>query len=55
MKGLGLSANYSHTSSGTSGLQALLRDDHPPLLRQAPNTWNISPTYDTKRFSCAWA
>ena len=51
LRGLGLSANYSRTSSGTSGLQALLRDDNPPLLRQAPNTWNISPTYDTKRFS----
>ena len=51
MKGAGISANYSHTTSGTSGLQALLRDDNPPLLRQAPNTWNISPTYDTKRFS----
>ena len=51
LRGLGLSANYSRTSSGTSGLQALLRDDNPPLLRQAPNTWNISPTFDTKRFS----
>jgi TonB-dependent receptor len=51
MKGMGISANYSYTNSGTSGLQALLRDDNPPLLRQAPNTWNISPTFDTKRFS----
>jgi TonB-dependent receptor len=51
LKGLGISANYSRTSSATSGLQALLRDDNPPLLRQAPNTWNISPTFDTKRFS----
>lgn len=51
MKGLGLSANYSYTNSSTDGLEGLLRDDHPALLRQAPNTWNISPTYDTKRFS----
>ncbi len=51
MRGAGISANYSFTSSGTSGLQALLRDDNPPLLRQAPNTWNVSPTYDTKRLS----
>lgn len=51
LKGAGISANYSRTSSGTSGLQALLRDDNPSLLRQAPNTWNISPTFDTKRFS----
>ena len=27
------------------------RSDQPALLRDAPNTWNISPTYDTKRFS----
>jgi len=51
MKGLGLSANYSYTNSRTEGLQGLLRDDNPALLRQAPNTWNISPTYDTKKFS----
>jgi TonB-dependent receptor len=51
MKGLWISANYSYTNSQTSGLQALLRDDNPALLRQAPNTWNISPTFDTKRFS----
>jgi TonB-dependent receptor len=51
MKGLGLSANYSYTNSTTDGLQGLFRDDHPALLRQAPNTWNISPTYDTKKFS----
>ena len=51
MKGAGLSANYSRTSSEASGLQGLLRDDKPALLRQAPNTWNISPTFDTRRFS----
>src|SRR5262249_38811884 len=51
LKGLGMSANYSRTSSEASDLQGLLRDDHPALLRQAPNTWNISPTFDTKRFS----
>lgn len=51
MKGAGISANYSRTSSEASGLQGLLRDDKPALLRQAPNTWNISPTYDTRRFS----
>ena len=27
------------------------RTDQPALLRQAPNSWNISPTFDTKRFS----
>jgi outer membrane receptor protein involved in Fe transport len=51
MKGAGISANYSYTTSVADGLTGLLRDDHPALLRQAPNTWNISPTFDTKRFS----
>lgn len=51
MRGAGISANYSYTNSGTNGLQGLLRDDNPALLRQAPHTWNISPTFDTKRFS----
>ncbi len=56
LKGLGISANYSYTNSGTNGLQGLLRDDNPALLRQAPNTWNISPTFDTKQvLHCAWA
>ena len=27
------------------------RSDHPRLLRDSPNTWNISPTYDKGRFS----
>ncbi|HEY6271529.1 MAG TPA: TonB-dependent receptor, partial [Terriglobales bacterium] len=38
MKGAGISANYSYTNSGTNGLQGILRDDNPALLRQAPNT-----------------
>jgi len=49
LSGLGLTANYSYTDSGTEGLPG--RSDHPHLLRQAPNTWNISPTYDKGRFS----
>jgi TonB-dependent receptor len=49
LSGLGLSANYSYTDSGTEGLPG--RSDHPHLVRQAPNTWNISPTYDKGRFS----
>jgi TonB-dependent receptor len=49
LSGLGLSANYGYTDSGTEGLPG--RSDHPHLLRQAPNTWNISPTYDKGRFS----
>ncbi len=47
--GAGISANYSHTASLARDLPG--RSDQPALLRDAPNTWNISPTYDTKRFS----
>ncbi len=58
--GAGLTANYSYTQSSTNGIPedatnpdgtSVLRPDSPALLRQAPNTWNISPTYDTKKFS----
>jgi TonB-dependent receptor len=47
--GLGLSANYSYTDSRAIGLPG--RSDSPRLLRQAPNTFNISPTYDHGRLS----
>jgi TonB-dependent receptor len=49
LRGLGLSANYSYTASREKGLP--LRADHPSTIDQAPNTWKVSPTYDTKRFS----
>jgi TonB-dependent receptor len=49
LNGLGISANYGYTASRASGLPG--RSDHPRLLRNAPNTWNISPTYDRGRFS----
>ncbi len=49
LSGLGISANYSYTASQANGLPG--RSDHPRLLRNAPNTWNISPTYDRGRFS----
>ena len=60
LAGAGLTANYSYTQSATSGVTenatnadgtSIIRPDSPALLRQAPNTWNISPTYDTKNFS----
>jgi TonB-dependent receptor len=51
MRGLGISANYSYTNSQANGLQNLLRTDSPALQRQAPNTWNISPTFDNRHFS----
>jgi len=44
LAGLGLSANYGYTTSEARGLP--LRTDRPTLLRQAPHTWNISPTFD---------
>ena len=53
LSGFGVSANYSYTTSqvtfpvGFSGG----RTDHPSLLRQAPNTWNLGFTYDKARFS----
>ena len=47
MSGLGISANYSYTNSQATGIPG--RSDHPALVRQAPNTWNVSPTYDRGR------
>ncbi len=49
LKGLGLQANYSYTASKEKGLP--LRTDSPTTIDQAPNTWKITPSYDTKRLS----
>jgi TonB-dependent receptor len=49
--GLGISANYGYTASRASLGPDFNRTDHPRLLRNAPNTWNISPTYDRGRVS----
>ena len=49
LSALGLSANYSYTASQANGVPG--RSDHPALQRQAPHTWNISPTYDHGRVS----
>jgi TonB-dependent receptor len=49
MSGFGVSANYSYATSQAHNLAG--RSDSPPLLRQAPHTWNISPTYDRGRVS----
>ena len=49
--GLGVSANYGYTASRASLGPDFGRSDHPRLLRNAPNTWNISPTYDRGRVS----
>jgi TonB-dependent receptor len=47
--GVGITANYSYTGSKEKGFP--LRTDSPRMIDQATNTWNISPTYDTRRFS----
>jgi TonB-dependent receptor len=49
LSGVGIAANYGYTNSQTDGVP--LRSDRPALLRQAPNSWNISPTYDRGRLS----
>ena len=49
LRGVGLAANYGYTASQAKGLPG--RSDHPRLLRNAPNTWNVSPTYDLGRVS----
>ena len=49
LRGLGLTANYTYTRSQEKGLP--LRGDRPPTIDQSPNSWRLSPTYDTKRFS----
>jgi TonB-dependent receptor len=53
LSGFGVSANYSYTSSQVSFPAGFSggRTDHPSLLRQAPNTWNLGFTYDKSRFS----
>jgi TonB-dependent receptor len=60
LSGAGLSANYGYSASqltfppqfnpdgSPTGIQ---RTDKPDLLRQAPHTWNISPTYDKRNLS----
>jgi TonB-dependent receptor len=51
MSGLGVLANYSYAGSRAHNVNPGNRTDSPALLRQAPNTWNISPTYDRGRIS----
>jgi TonB-dependent receptor len=51
LSGLGVSANYSYATSQAKNVNPGSRTDNPALLRQAPNTWNISPTYDRGRIS----
>jgi len=51
LRGLGFSGNYGYTASRASLGPDFLRADHPRLLRNAPHTWNVSPTYDRGRVS----
>jgi TonB-dependent receptor len=52
LSGLGITANYSYATSKAHNVNPTgPRTDSPALLRQAPNTWNISPTYDHGRLS----
>jgi TonB-dependent receptor len=46
LKGAGVSANYSYTTSQASFPVGFGRTDRPALLRQAPNNWNLDFTYD---------
>ncbi len=46
--GLGVSANYSHTTSRAVVPQRSL---DPALVRQGPNNWNLGVTYDKRRLS----
>jgi TonB-dependent receptor len=51
LSGLGILANYSYSTSQANNVNPGNRTDSPALLRQAPHTWNISPTYDRGRLS----
>jgi TonB-dependent receptor len=52
LSGAGVSANYSHTMS-----KAVVpgRTDDPALIRQGPNNWNVSLTYDRGPLSLRYA
>lgn len=51
LKGSGVRANYSYTTSRASFPVGFGRTDHPSLIRQAPNNWNVDLTYDRKGIS----
>jgi TonB-dependent receptor len=49
LSGLGIAANYTYTYSQAHGIAG--RTDSPALQRQAPNSFNIGPSYDRGRLS----
>jgi TonB-dependent receptor len=51
LNGAGVRANYSYTTSSASFPNGFGRTDHPALIRQAPNNWNLDVTYDKKGIS----
>ena len=51
LKGTGVRANYSYTSSRADFPSTFGRTDHPTLPRTAPNNWNFDVTYDRKGIS----
>jgi TonB-dependent receptor len=50
MSGLGFSGNYTYTNSAARNVDPL-RTDNPPLIGQAPSSWNIGPSYDGRHLS----
>ncbi len=51
LNGTGVRTNYSYTTSRASFPSDFGRTDHPSLIRQAPNNWNVDVTYDKKGIS----
>jgi TonB-dependent receptor len=49
LHGLGMTANYTYTASNAGSLPG--RTDQPALQRQAPQTFNLIPSYDRGRVS----
>ncbi len=49
LRGIGIAANYTYTYSQAQGIPG--RIDSPALQRQAPNAFNIGPSYDRGRVS----
>jgi TonB-dependent receptor len=49
LKGFGILANLSLSGSKITHIPG--RSDSPAMQRQAPTSWNLSPTYDHGRFS----
>ena len=57
MKGLGVLANYSYTTSQVTFPAGFNggRSDHAPLQRQTPNNYNLGLTYDKSRLALRFA